>query len=110
MTGSTTARVPRARAARRILEGAALAWLVTLALVGAGTARGAVFPDLYTLTVTPDPQAVDTRQAAIDLAMRRLLVRITGERDPDSDPALRTLIEDASRYVASVALGIDRER
>lgn len=110
MTGSTTARAARARAARRILEGAALAWLVALALVGAGTARGAVFPDLYTLTVTPDPEATDTRQAAIDLAMRRLLVRITGVRDPDSDPALRTLIEDASRYVASVALGIDRER
>lgn len=69
-----------------------------------------MFPDLYTLTVTPDPEAGDARQAAIDLAMRRLLVRITGERDPDGDPALQTLIEDASRYVASVALGVDRDR
>lgn len=103
-------RAPRARAAQRIVGAAALAWLAALVLVGSGPARAAVFPDLYTLTVTPDPEAGDARQAAIDLAMRRLLVRITGERNPDGDPALKALIDDASRYVASVALGIDRER
>lgn len=114
MTGTTFERAPRsAAAARRVVGAAAAAFALLLAAVaalGPARARAAVFPDLYTLTVTPDPEAEDVRDAAVDLAMRRLLVRITGEREPERDPELESLIDDAAQYVASVAVGFDRER
>lgn len=101
-----------ARNARALFGGAlgALSASVVGVLLAVGGASAATFPNLYTLTVTPGQEAGNARQAAIDEAMRRLLVRITGEREPESDPALQSVIEDASRFVASVAVGFDRER
>lgn len=72
-------------------------------------ARAVVFPDLYSLTVTPEAGAADMRSAAIRLAMRRLLTRITGVRDPDADPELARLIANASSYVSFDGM-VDRGR
>jgi uncharacterized protein len=98
------------RTAMRCGIGAAAAMGAAMALLAAGAARAAIFPDLYTLTVELDPEARDSRAAAVDTAMRKLLVRITGRREPDADPALQGLIGNASRFVASVGVGFDRER
>ncbi|MBN1237704.1 MAG: DUF2066 domain-containing protein [Gammaproteobacteria bacterium] len=93
---------------RRTRGGRPLAawWLVPLALaalLGPHLAEPAVFPNLYTLTVSPEG-GVGDRAAAIDLAMRRLLTRITGDRDAGNDPDLQDMVANAARYVESFAV------
>jgi len=73
------------------------------------SARAVVFPDLYSLTVTPDAGGGDMRSTAVRLAMRRLLTRITGVRDPDAAPDLARLIANASSYVSFDGM-VDRGR
>ena len=75
------------------------------AVQGAG---GATLPNLYVVTVAPDPAAADQRAAAIETAMARLLVRVTGSRNAPLDPALSPMLADAGRYLASY--GLDRQR
>ena len=72
-------------------------------------AGGAVFPELYAITVTPDPDALDRRAAAIRLAMGQLLTRITGRLDARSHPDLQPLIESAETHMRSYN-PLDRER
>src|SRR5690606_28658651 len=79
---------------------AAAAAAAILAVLAVGPVRAAVFPDLYSLMVTPEPGSPEMRAAAIDLAMRRLLTRVTGVRDPGADPELAGLIADAQSYVS----------
>jgi len=62
---------------------------------------------LYTVTVAPDPAAPDQRAAAIQAAMQRLLVRVTGSRDAPLDPAAQALLASADRYLSSY--GDDRQ-
>ena len=70
--------------------------------------QAAAFPNLYRLTVQPDPASTDRRGDAIKLAMAGLLTRITGRRDASLDPALQPLIDDAAgRYLQSY--GLDRQ-
>src|SRR5690606_22808694 len=49
----------------------------------------------YRLTVTPDAEAGATEAAAPSLAMRQLLTRVTGARDPTADPELARIIANA---------------
>ena len=72
-------------------------------------ARGAVFPELYAVTVTPAPDVLDRRAAAIRLAMGQLLTRITGRLDARSHPDLQPLIESAETHMRSYN-PLDRER
>jgi len=58
-------------------------------------AQATVVPDLYEATVTVE----SGQAAAFQDAMRQVIVRITGERDGDSAPALADLISGAQRYV-----------
>lgn len=88
---------------------AAAAAAAILAVLAVGPVRAAVFPDLYSLMVTPEPGSPDMRAAAIDLAMRRLLTRVTGVRDPGADPELAGLIADAQSYVSFDGM-VDRGR
>jgi len=67
----------------------------------------ATFPNLYQVTVEPDPAAADQRSEAIKRAMTRLLTRVTGRREAGFDPALEGLIADPSRYLNSY--GLDRQ-
>lgn len=76
-------------------------------LLGASGAGAATFANLYRVTVTPDPTAADQRTAAIQAAMTRLLVRVTGNRNVALDPALTPLVTDAVRYLESY--GLDRQ-
>lgn len=62
-------------------------------------ARAVSMPNLYVVTVPPDPAAPDQRAAATKAAMARLLVRVTGDRNAPFDPALQSLLDDAGRYV-----------
>jgi hypothetical protein len=90
----------RSRASQRMLL--SLAFL-SLSLA----ARAATFPNLYSVTVSPDPAATDQRGAATQAAFSAVLVRVTGNRYARLDPALQALIGDASRYTTQY--GTDRQ-
>jgi hypothetical protein len=77
------------------------------ALLWAPDGRTATLPNLYRVTVVPDPAASDQRTAAIEAAMARLLIRVTGNRGAPLDPALQHIVADASRYLNSY--GLDRQ-
>jgi hypothetical protein len=78
-----------------------------VALASASGAHGARFPNLYGVTVTPDPNATNVRGAATEAALARVLVRVTGRRGAPLDPLLQPLLKDASRYTNSY--GVDRQ-
>lgn len=77
----------------------AAAWIAPL---GAAT-----LADLYSVTVTPDPRAADQREAALQAAMARLLIRVTGSRNAPLEPALQPLLTTPDRYLSSY--GNDRQ-
>ena len=87
---------------------AALLALVPLA------AHSTVVTDLYQATVDADRG----QAAAFQDAMRRVIVRVTGERDGDAAPELADLITNAQRYVQTyrnvpggkVAIGFDGKK
>ncbi len=82
--------------------------LLALGLGLGRPARAVVFPDLYTLKVTPDRTAGDRRAMAVQTAMQQLLERVTGDRNAASDPDLAGMVNDAARYVRSYAT-LDRD-
>jgi uncharacterized protein len=81
--------------------------LLLVMLVLAAGAHAATFPNLYGVTVTPDPNAANARAAATEAALARVLVRVTGRRGAPLDPQLLPLLKDPSRYVNSY--GVDRQ-
>src|SRR5215471_14859952 len=87
------------------------AWRRTLLLLTlflpALVARAATFPNLYVVTVQPDPAAADQRAAATEAALAGLLVRVTGNRYAALDPQLQPLIHSARDYYNSY--GTDRQ-
>lgn len=86
-----------------------LALLVACGVLGALPSRAAVFPELYAVTVTPAPDALDRRAAAIRLGMSQLLTRVTGRLDARFHPDLLPLIESAETHMRSYN-PLDRER
>ncbi len=86
-----------------------LALLAACSVLGALPSRAAVFPELYAVTVTPAPEAIDRRAAAIRLGMSQLLTRVTGRLDARFHPDLLPLIESAETHMRSYN-PLDRER
>jgi hypothetical protein len=91
-------RMERLRRGAGIASVAACAAFLVLTVLGPSAARAVVFPDLYRLTVTPEAGA--GQNAASALAMRALLTRLTGIRDPAADADLARLIADSGTYVS----------
>ncbi len=83
-----------------------------LALLAASltSARGATFPELYTVSVTPDPAAANLRADAERRAMAVLLTRITGRRDTASREEMTGLVRNAGDYVTSYQSAADEIR
>ncbi len=80
----------------RTIASRALAWGAgALLALGGGFAHATVVTDLYEASVSSDRG----QAAAFQDAMRQVIVRITGQRDGDSAPALADLIAGAQRYV-----------
>jgi len=79
------------------------AWLAAFAVLAPQFAEPAVFQNLYTLTVSPE-EGVTDRAQAVNLAMRQLLTRVTGDRDAGADPDLQDMVVNASQYVESYAV------
>ena len=98
-------------AIRRRPDGSVLARVVlALAAALATVGEAATFADLYTVSVAPDPAAANVRAAAEQHAMTVLLTRITGRRDPASQPEIAGLIRNARDYVTSYQSAADEVR
>jgi hypothetical protein len=89
------------------LKRAASAATVAVLLGSMPAARAATVLDLYSVTVVPDATAADRRTAALQAAMTRLLIRVTGSRNVPLDPAAQTLIAAPDAYLTSY--GVDRQ-
>lgn len=82
--------------------------LVAVALLAwAAPSRAATFAGLYEVTVNPDPSAQDPRQAAVQAAMARLLIRVTGSRNAPLDAAVQPLLAAPGPFLSSE--GTDRQ-
>jgi uncharacterized protein len=81
--------------------------LASLSLSFSFAARAATFPNLYSVTVNQDPAAADQRAAATQAAFAAVLARVTGNRFAATDPQLKPLLGDASRYTTQY--GTDRQ-
>ncbi len=64
-------------------------------------ASGATVEGLYSVSVPSDPAATDRRAAAVQAAMARLLIRVTGSRTAPLDPAAQPLLAAPNEYVLS---------
>ena len=89
---------------RRFSGALLVALLAALPLHQAAAAR---FPNLYEVTVAPDPTVPDPRGDAVKLAMTKLLMRVTGKRESSFDPTLQPLVQEPAPYLN--ASGLDRE-
>lgn len=70
-----------------------------VALACPGAARADTVANLYGDVVAVEGVDYDSRLAAYQLALSRVLVRVIGQRDTAADPLLAPLIADANRLV-----------
>ncbi|HEY5666628.1 MAG TPA: DUF2066 domain-containing protein [Gammaproteobacteria bacterium] len=85
-------------------------WRWRLAILGAslfmvmpGATPAATFPELYVVSVAPDPEASNERADAIRRGMRLLLTRITGRQQAAEYPEVQELLQSAERYLSLYA-------
>ncbi|MGO9931485.1 MAG: DUF2066 domain-containing protein [Steroidobacteraceae bacterium] len=87
------------RISHRYLHGAAILCLSLAALSPGGPAIAATRNELYQATTGVAGRCDSADGAAFQAAMKTVLVRVTGRRSADEDPALAPLISNARRYV-----------
>jgi len=74
--------------------------ILLVSLMGlAGLARAAEISNLYDYEVPVASQSPDDRNAAIGQAMRQVLIKVTGNSSVVGQPALKSLLRNASQYV-----------
>lgn len=84
---------------RPYLHSAAILCLCAAALASSGTAAAVTRNELYQATTGVAGRCEGADGAAFQAAMKTVLVRVTGSRSADEDPALAPLISNARRYV-----------
>jgi hypothetical protein len=93
----------------RYLRLGAFLCLTCASLCLADAGRALSRPDLYQATVPVANQSEAARPAAFAAALRIVLVRVTGRRTGDEDPALAPLINKAGRYVQQYRAAPDNQ-
>jgi hypothetical protein len=106
----------RDRSARIVKLQRGVRWRRRLAILGASllvampaAAPAATFPELYVVSVAPDPEASNERADAIRRGMRLLLTRITGRQQAADYPEVQELVQSADRYLSLYAPLADDE-
>ena len=83
-----------------LARGAATLLLIVSAWIGfLEAASAATFAQLFEATVPLADRSETGQAAALQEAMRQVLVRVTGQRGAAYEPALAPLVDDARRYV-----------
>ena len=83
----------------RYLPAAAIVCLCATALFASAPATALTRAELYQATTAVAGRCEGADSAAYQAAMKTVLIRVTGRRSADEDPALAPLISNARRYV-----------
>jgi hypothetical protein len=76
-----------------------LVWISIAALSWGGVASGVTRAEMYQATAPVADRSEAAQTAAFQNAMKTVLIRVTGRRNADEDPALASLVSNARRYV-----------
>jgi len=87
------------RFSERYLRPAALLWACVAGLCFGEAAFSLTRAEMYQATVPVSDRSEAAQSAAFQSAMRTVLIRVTGRRSADEDPALGPLLTNARRYV-----------
>jgi uncharacterized protein len=87
------------RFSKRYLRPAALLWTCAAGLCLGGAAFSLTRAEMYQATTAVSDRSEAAQTAAFQNAMRTVLIRVTGRRSADEDPALSPLLSNARRYV-----------
>jgi uncharacterized protein len=88
------------RISERFLRHAVVFWVCIAGLGFGGTAYSLTRAEMYqATTAVPGHCEGSADSAAFQAAMKTVLVRVTGRRSADEDPALASLVANARRYV-----------
>ena len=91
------------------LRAAALACLAAAALCAAADCGAVARADLYQATAPLSDHSEAAQTAAFQTALKTVLVRLTGNRNADQDPALAPLVNEARRFVQQYRAAADDE-
>jgi hypothetical protein len=78
---------------------AAILWVCVAGVCGAGQALALTRAEMYQATAPVTDRSEAAQTAAFQNAMKTVLIRVTGRRNADEDPALNPLVSNARRYV-----------
>jgi hypothetical protein len=87
------------RFSKRYLRAAALLWACAAGLCLGEAAYSLTRAEMYQATTAVSDRSEAAQTAAFQNAMRTVLIRVTGRRSADDDPALSPLLSNARRYV-----------
>jgi hypothetical protein len=87
------------RFSKRYLPPATLLWACVVGLCFGEAAFSLTRAEMYQATTAVSDRTEAAQTAAFQNAMRTVLIRVTGRRSADEDPALGPLISNARRYV-----------
>jgi uncharacterized protein len=76
-----------------------IVWLCILGLCLGEAASGVTRAEMYQATAPVADRSEAAQTAAFQSAMKMVLIRVTGRRNADEDPALSSLVSNARRYV-----------
>jgi uncharacterized protein len=87
------------RFSERYLRSATILWVCVAGLCCGEAAFSLTRAEMYQATAPVADRSEAAQSAAFQNAMRSVLIRVTGRRSADEDPALGPLITNARRYV-----------
>lgn len=93
----------------RFLRLAALSCLLFAGICGVDAAFGLTRAELYQTTVPLTDRSDAAQSAAFQSALKVVLVRVTGRRTADGDPAFAPLVTNARRYVQQYRAAADNQ-
>jgi uncharacterized protein len=76
-----------------------IVWLCIVGLCLGEAALGVTRAEMYQATAPVADRSEAAQTAAFQSAMKMVLIRVTGRRNADEDPALSSLVSNARRYV-----------
>ena len=95
------------RFSERYLRSALIMWVCAAGLCLGQNAFAVTRAEMYQATVPVADRSEAAQTAAFQNAMRTVLIRVTGRRTADEDPALGSLVSSARRYVQQYRAGGD---
>ena len=95
------------RISKRFLRPTAIFWVCVAALCLGETAAALTRAEMYQAMAPVADRSEAAQTAAFQNAMKTVLIRVTGRRNADEDPALSSLVSNARRYVQQYRAAAD---